>query len=285
MAPNLYVFNFLLALPFFVAGNRRLPRALSNPKAGINDFIFDRMLRNRWSVWQQACVDKEFAKSIARAADPSVSIIPTLAVIKAAGLSAEDVAARLAVFAGRPVVAKPTHTSGGVVFLRSGLSLEDVARLTRHAKQNFFFARREAQYRNLEAKIIVEADISEGEAPIDYKFFCSDGRAHYCQVDATRFSDHRRALCSLPDFTVLPLTYGYERPAVVAKPKSLDRMIATAQKLSKGFDFVRIDLYERGDEIIFGEFTFSPCSGCDHISDDAFATRFLQAVRSNPAEP
>ena len=48
-------------------------------------------------------------------------------------------------------------------------------------------------------------------------------------------------------------------------PKSWDYQLEglkeIAKTLSKGFDFVRVDLYCHNKEFYFGEMTFTPCSG------------------------
>ena len=52
--------------------------------------------------------------------------------------------------------------------------------------------------------------------------------------------------------------FEYEIP----KPKKLKEMVEISQKLSKGFAFVRVDLYVLNNENIkFGEMTFAPDSG------------------------
>ncbi len=44
-------------------------------------------------------------------------------------------------------------------------------------------------------------------------------------------------------------------------PNNLTEMITIAEDLSKGFKFLRVDLYNIKEEIYFGETTFSPASG------------------------
>ena len=46
-----------------------------------------------------------------------------------------------------------------------------------------------------------------------------------------------------------------------SKPKAFDKMIKFAERLSKGFDFVRIDFYLVNDYVYFGELTHYPGSG------------------------
>lgn len=48
---------------------------------------------------------------------------------------------------------------------------------------------------------------------------------------------------------------------VIPCPSNLGEMIVVAEKLSKGIDLVRVDLYSNGSDIWFGEMTLTP-SGC-----------------------
>ena len=52
------------------------------------------------------------------------------------------------------------------------------------------------------------------------------------------------------------------------KPPFIDDMIALAEKLSKGYKHVRIDLYEANGNIYFGEFTLYNQSGLETGFDD-----------------
>lgn len=58
------------------------------------------------------------------------------------------------------------------------------------------------------------------------------------------------------------IAYFSEQPE---KPKSLNKMLEIAQKLSSPFSYVRVDLYELNDgTVLFGEMTFTPAGGMDH---------------------
>ena len=52
-----------------------------------------------------------------------------------------------------------------------------------------------------------------------------------------------------------------EEPLTNSEVALTNRMIKISEKLSKAFDFVRIDLYSLKDRIYFGEFTHYPESG------------------------
>ena len=57
--------------------------------------------------------------------------------------------------------------------------------------------------------------------------------------------------------------WGVEAPDdfTLPRPKTLDHMFELASNLSKGFPFIRVDFYDVGGKIYFGEFTFYPSSG------------------------
>ena len=45
------------------------------------------------------------------------------------------------------------------------------------------------------------------------------------------------------------------------RPACLEKMLEICKVLSADFDFVRVDLYEIGQDVFFGELTFSPAAG------------------------
>ena len=49
----------------------------------------------------------------------------------------------------------------------------------------------------------------------------------------------------------------------IPKPECMDEMFRMAAKLSEGVPFLRVDLYQSGGKIYFGELTFFPNSGFD----------------------
>ena len=53
----------------------------------------------------------------------------------------------------------------------------------------------------------------------------------------------------------------YRNAAIVERPKNLSRMLEYASILSQGFPQVRVDFYEIGDKVYFGEMTFTSAAG------------------------
>jgi hypothetical protein len=114
----------------------------------------------------------------------------------------------------------------------------------------------------------------DGGIPDDYKFFVFHGRCHYIQVDVGRF-DQRTQDFFDPNWTHLPLSGGpaWAEPEV-ARPKRLEEMIAIAERLGAETDFVRVDLYNLGDRIVFGELTSYPAGGNSPFEPERFNEEF-----------
>lgn len=285
MCPNWTWLNYLNSVPFFIAREGRLPMRDDAPGATLNDFFFHRMVRSNWPYLHELCVDKELVKFYVRGACDKVKIPETKGIIRMAGLSFEDFKAQLLAFAGQKVVAKPTHNSGGVIFLSREVTDAQVRELYEIARRNYFYKSREAQYYRAEKKVIIEEDLSDkdGVTPNDYKFFCAKGEVFFCQVDTSRFTDHRRALFSADEsFKLLPVTYTYPNPDTpVAKPKDYKLMLEIARELSQNFDFIRVDLYEHPKHgVMFGELTFSPDASRVRFSDPQFGVEMLKRIHA-----
>lgn len=127
------------------------------------------------------------------------------------------------------------------------------------------------QYHNIRRKIIAEEFMrNNGKDLIDYKFHCFDGIPVSCEYIGGRSGETRLAFFDM-DWKLLPYrtaTYPlYED--LPEKPQNYEKMIDLAKTLSKGFPYVRVDLYhlDNGD-IKFGEMTFTPSSGqCTWVPD------------------
>ncbi len=115
-------------------------------------------------------------------------------------------------------------------------------------------------YTNIPRGLLVEPFIgNDGQLPVDYKLYVFGGKVACIQVHLERETNHRWILfdCS---WQRLSSPTADSDPN---KPESLQRMIAAAETLGQGFDFVRCDFYEIGGQPRFGEMTFYPGSGLD----------------------
>jgi hypothetical protein len=126
-------------------------------------------------------------------------------------------------------------------------------------------------YRNIKPSILVESFLDEnGNAPVDYKFFCFAGRAEYLQMNFNRFGNQSEKFFDR-DFMPLDLWQGtptHLEP--VARPANYTELVNLADTLSRGFDFIRVDLYSVSGRAYFGELTCYPSAGCDPLKPKSY---------------
>jgi hypothetical protein len=151
-------------------------------------------------------------------------------------------------------VIKPTHLSGRVILRRGGEAL-DMDELEGWFSRNYYHSSREANYRYLAPKVIVEPFVFDNDNPNDYKFFCFAGRAGLVQVDADRKTRHTRCFYDR-DWNKLPFSMTYPLlEGEVPRPANLESMLELAGVLSGGIGFVRVDFYSDGSQALVGEIT------------------------------
>ncbi|WP_375429132.1 ATP-grasp fold amidoligase family protein [uncultured Sphingomonas sp.] len=179
----------------------------------------------------------------------------------------------------RPFVVKSRHGCNQVRVVRAS---DDWAAVRDEA---FLWMRRpygiwldEWLYRRIPLGLLVEAFAGPGpDLPVDYKFFPFGGRVEYIQVHLDRGGDHRWIVMDRDWTRVSAATPDPDPP----RPAALPRMIAAAETLSVGFDFVRVDLYDLPAGPRFGEMTFYPGSGLDRFDppalDAVMGARWLRA--------
>lgn len=124
------------------------------------------------------------------------------------------------------------------------------------------------------SRYIVEKLLVNTENPevgiADYKFFCFNGQPEVIVYDTDRYVGHKR---NFYDTDWNNLNVSSDCPQCdrnVPRPEGLDDMLKVAAELSKGFPFVRVDLYYVEGRVIFGELTFYPWSGYVQFEPDSF---------------
>jgi len=142
-------------------------------------------------------------------------------------------------------------------------------------------------YQDVSPGVLVEELLldTEGALPIDYKFFVFGGRARFVSVDRGRFSaSHVRDVMSR-EWDHLPVSLGKPRGVEApARPPHLDLMLGLADELGRAaVDFVRVDLYDLGDRVVFGEMTNYPDAGRAAISPRSFDVEWGQYWPSSPS--
>lgn len=166
-------------------------------------------------------------------------------------------------------VIKSTNGSAQTIFVKdkSHININKIRdKINSWKLKRFGYATGETHYLCITPRIIIEdmLPFENNKLPIDYKFLCFNGYVHSCLVCTERDNlsfNSRLNLMELPNWkeikgAVIP---SYEGDVSnFPKPVKLNEMIEIAEKLSEGFPFVRVDLYEVDGSVYFGEMTFTP---------------------------
>lgn len=169
-------------------------------------------------------------------------------------------------------VLKTTHGGGstGVVICRDKGTFdrnEAINRLNYSLKSDGYIRRREWPYKNVHRRIIAEQYIEPVPPKIDlpdYKFFCFNGKVQSLFVATERQMAGEDVKFDFfdKDYNHLPFKQGHENAKITpSKPKNFELMKQIAERLSDGIPQVRVDLYDLGDRVLFGEMTFFHFSG------------------------
>ena len=121
---------------------------------------------------------------------------------------------------------------------------------------------REWQYEEIPRRIVAERFIEEPGGLKDYKIYCFNGIPRYILVILGRDRGHPTECIFNTDWELQDFTRHHQRSdELLPRPNGLEKMLDTARVLSTGFPFVRVDMYNPGDQVIFGEMTFHPGNG------------------------
>lgn len=164
-------------------------------------------------------------------------------------------------------VLKCTHDSGGVVICKDKANFDKEAarkKLESALKKNYYWLSREWPYKEIHPRILAEEyleDCDQGGLP-DYKFFCFDGEPQFLFVATGRAEGDTRFDFFDREFQWLPVKQHYpnaNKPP--EKPQCFDEMLELARKLSVGFKHVRVDFFQVGGKVYFGEMTLTHFAG------------------------
>lgn len=163
-----------------------------------------------------------------------------------------------------PVVIKVNHARGAfLVRDKNNIDLKNIQKkLNSELNTNFYYRTREWQYKNIKPRIVVEKMLLDEKEnlPIDYKIWCMNGKVIMFQVDTGSEGNHIITFFD-KNWKTFSFKKNYPTDQNVKIPNNLEEMSTVAEKLSKDFLFVRVDLYNINNKVYFGELTFHPESG------------------------
>lgn len=240
--PQIRLGDKIWTLRMFVRNHKRLP---SKDKMVFSDVLYRLKTSDEaLNPLRAFTSDKEFLRIYVKGMIGEKYNVPMLAVLSNAN-EVEN-------FSFPPKCCiKPTHLSNELI-LRKENEVIDKLRIKHWFSKNYYKSSREANYKHLSPKIIVEPLIFDGN-PIDFKFFCFNGEPKMIQVN---FDSRADTAENLYDTSWNELPYSKlpkRKPNALKKPTNFTEMLKVAAKLSEPFSFVRIDMYSNNKEIFIGE--------------------------------
>ena len=178
-------------------------------------------------------------------------------------------------------VIKCNHDSGSCMIIDKSEGFDPAAvrsTLAAHLKVRYGYVHGEMYYNRIVPRVVAERKLEQvsgvGNSMIDYKIWCFDGKPYSIWACYDRTSEGTYVNIYDLDWNVHPevsvFTDHYrDGEGKVPRPESLDRMLSAAARLSEGFPEVRVDFYEAGGRLYFGEMTFaSLCGKMDFYTQD-----------------
>ena len=277
-----FIPDFPFSILYAFKHSRVIPNIL-NPKT-LNEKIIWLKLNDR-REWHHKYADKINLKLIIKKAVGEIYQVPTLKIFE----NTEDFCININSIKP-PYIIKTNHDSGGGFIIRKKEDLNIAKLATEFEKRinyNHYIWTREFQYKDIKPLIFAEKLLLDenNEIPNDYKFNMINNKLAfiYCTIDREN-TNYRR----IYDFNwkyknMVWAPYGehnskkYNGPDI-PRPRNFKLMKTIAEKLSKGFSYVRVDFYEVGDKVFVGELTQHHRSGVDTIKPKRFDIEFGQSL-------
>ncbi|MEO7634587.1 MAG: ATP-grasp fold amidoligase family protein [Sphingomicrobium sp.] len=235
---------------FYRARHGRWPR-LAQPQR-FTEWVQWRKLHDR-DAGRARLTDKLHGKAYAAAVLGQDMVVPTLWHGRELPVEAPS---------PMPLMVKANHGCGQFLVVRTAADWQRARALTpRWVAGRYGAILGEHHYRAAVPGLIVEPFlITPDPLPLDYKIYVFGGRAAMVQLHEDRAGKHHR--WSQFDRHWRPLS---NNPGSRPAPASLAAMIAAAERLAAGHDFLRVDFYEIDGRPLFGEFCLFPGSGLDRF--------------------
>lgn len=242
----------------FVTHHRRMP----TQNLLFNDVLYQMKTQDEiCNPLRVFITDKEFVKIFVKAVLDDKYNVPTIAILyNEKQIDSFDFPDTCCI--------KATHASGLVIIRKNG---EDLNRneIKKWFSINYYHNGREANYKTLKPKVIVEPLIFDNYNVEDYKIHCYKGNPRFIQVDIDRFTNHTRQFFDTT-WKALGFEIMYPKPdRKIVKPNNLDEMLSVASALSHHFSLIRVDLYSDGNQLYVGELTNLHENACGNFSSSA----------------
>lgn len=169
---------------------------------------------------------------------------------------------------------KANHGSGWLIKVKNGLNARTGEKITdeiliRYAKNwlsKIYGHGHEKQYLLIEPQVFFEEFLEDF---FEFRFFCFDGKVRFIMVDVDTSTGTKSVIYGI-DWKKINAHWRDPEGTDIKRPKNLDKFIHIVEQLASDIDFIRIDTYIKGNDIYFGEFTFTPNAGGAKINPSEF---------------
>lgn len=214
-------------------------------------------------------VDKISAKDIAKKRAPECKVAKILNIPK----SIENIKSL-----PKDYVFKANHGSKWVIKVKNGKNVATGEPMTDQIlkeKSKDWLSRicgwgNEKQYIPITPKVFFEEFLND---ITEFRCFCFEGKLKLIMVDVENNGKVKSTLYDR-DWKRVHAHWRDPEGSDIKKPKNLPKIIRVVERLAKDIDFIRIDIYLKGDDIYFGEFTFTPNGGSVPIHPQRFDKLF-----------
>jgi len=217
---------------------------------------------NSWHL-----VDKIEAKKIAKHKAPECKVAKIISIPK----SVEDINIKKL---PKSYLFKANHGSKWIIKVKDGRNVATNEKVTNDTlikaakdwKSRVCSWGKEKQYIPITPKVFFEEFLDNIE---EVRCFCFEGKVRLIMIDV---ESHGQIKSTLYDRDWKKIHAHWRDPEGddIKKPKNLSKIIRVVERLAQDIDFVRIDVYLKGNDIYFGEFTFTPNGGSVDIHPQKF---------------
>ncbi|MGO5205023.1 ATP-grasp fold amidoligase family protein [Parolsenella catena] len=145
-------------------------------------------------------------------------------------------------------------------------------------KQDYSRACIEPHYKLVSHRLYAEEFIGGLGDVVDYKIHCINGEPSFVLTCSNRENSLKLNLYDLDWNPIRGLQGPMKSNNEMSRPGKLAEMIEISRTLASDFEFVRVDLYEENDRVLFGELTFSPACGVLEYFTDSFVEKWGEVL-------
>lgn len=164
-------------------------------------------------------------------------------------------------------ILKTSSGSGfnAIITDKNNENLQEICkRFNKYTKIKYGYLWGEFFYNKINNQVIAEKLLTKNPV-YDYKIHCfRDNNQHLRQIVEVLWGAKNNRHKNMYDTKWRPLDYYFSIPPdklSIKKPKQLNELLELSAKLSKEFNYVRVDFYIINQKIYFGELTFIPTAG------------------------